>query len=122
MGGEQVANSTRTATESQASNQYKVDVIYGLEDRPSAGQSAIAALQHLLAIFVGIITPTLVLSGPLELTVPTTSYLVSMALIVSGVATFIQCRRTRKNCKAAAYAFVVNYGWMYETETRKDNS
>jgi xanthine permease XanP len=69
------------------------DMIFRLEDRPPVGQAALAALQHLLAIFVGIITPTLVLSGPLELDRPTTIYLVSMALIVSGVATFIQCRR-----------------------------
>ena len=69
------------------------DVIYRLEDRPAPGQAALAAIQHLLAIFVGIVTPTLVLSGPLELDGATTSYLVSMALMVSGVATFIQCRK-----------------------------
>ena len=42
---------------------------------------------------MGIITPTLVISGPLELDSATTIYLVSMALMVSGVATFIQCKR-----------------------------
>lgn len=68
-------------------------VIYRLEDRPPLGETVVAALQHLLAIFVGIVTPTLVLSGPLELDGPTTNYLVSMALIVSGVATFIQIRK-----------------------------
>jgi xanthine permease XanP len=68
-------------------------VIYRLEDRPPLGQTVVAALQHLLAIFVGIVTPTLVLSAPLELDGPTTNYLVSMALIVSGVATFIQIRK-----------------------------
>lgn len=68
-------------------------VIYRLDDRPPLGQTIVAALQHLLAIFVGIVTPTLVLSGPLELDGPTTNYLVSMALIVSGVATFIQIRK-----------------------------
>lgn len=73
--------------------QPAVDLIYHLEDRPPVGEAAIAAIQHLLAIFVGIITPTLVLSGPLELDAATTSYLISMALIVSGVATFIQAYR-----------------------------
>jgi xanthine permease XanP len=72
-----------------------IELIYRLDDKPSVGQSAIAALQHLLAIFVGIITPTLVLSGPLELDMATTIYLVSMALMVSGVATFIQCESIR---------------------------
>ncbi len=84
---------TQAVAESAAHKKFEVDVIYGLNDRPPVGQAALAALQHLLAIFVGIITPTLVLSGPLELDTATTSYLVSMALIVSGVATFIQCRK-----------------------------
>ena len=70
-----------------------IELIYRLDDKPPVAQAAIAALQHLLAIFVGIITPTLVISGPLELDSATTIYLVSMALMVSGVATFIQCKR-----------------------------
>ncbi len=93
MSGSQESNSVPVANKSEAHEKFKVDVIYGLNDRPPVGQAAIAALQHLLAIFVGIITPTLVLSGPLELDTATTSYLVSMALVVSGIATFIQCRK-----------------------------
>ncbi|MCL8025343.1 nucleobase:cation symporter-2 family protein [Nocardioides bruguierae] len=68
-------------------------VVYRLEDRPPLPTTLLAALQHLLAIFVGIVTPTLVLSGPLGLEPEDTNYLISMALIVSGVATFIQVRR-----------------------------
>jgi xanthine permease XanP len=70
----------------------KQDIIYGLKDKPPVRESIFAALQHLLAIFVGIITPTLVIGGVLGLgkEVP---YLISMALIVSGVATFIQVKR-----------------------------
>jgi len=68
------------------------DLIYGLNDKPPVIDSIFAALQHLLAIFVGIITPTLIIGGVLGLgsEVP---YLISMALIVSGVATFIQVKR-----------------------------
>ena len=67
-------------------------IIYGLNDKPPVLESIFAALQHLLAIFVGIITPTLIIGGVLGLgkEVP---YLISMALIVSGVATFIQVKR-----------------------------
>ncbi len=67
-------------------------IIYGLNDKPPVLDSIFAALQHLLAIFVGIITPTLIIGGVLGLgkEVP---YLISMALIVSGVATFIQVKR-----------------------------
>ena len=70
----------------------KSDVIYGLTDKPPVWDSIFAALQHLLAIFVGIITPTLIIGGVLGLgkEVP---YLISMSLIVSGVATYIQVKR-----------------------------
>ncbi|MEM8620049.1 MAG: nucleobase:cation symporter-2 family protein [Actinomycetota bacterium] len=69
------------------------DIVYRLEDRPSLGHALLAAIQHLLAVFIAIVTPTLVLAAPLELDRETTNYLVSMALIVSGVSTFIQIRR-----------------------------
>ena len=35
----------------------KLELVYGLEDKPSPLETAYAALQHLLAIIVGIITP-----------------------------------------------------------------
>ena len=68
-------------------------LIYGLEDRPPLRDTLFAALQHLLAIFVAIITPPLIIAGALKLDLETTGFLVSMALFVSGIATFIQCRR-----------------------------
>ena len=71
----------------------KNGLIYGLEDRPPLKDTLFAALQHLLAIFVAIITPPLIISGALGLDITTTSYLVSMSLFVSGIATFIQCKR-----------------------------
>ncbi|MGX9416850.1 uracil-xanthine permease family protein [Vibrio sp. WJH972] len=68
------------------------ELVYELEDRPTTGKAMYAGLQHVLASFVGIITPTLIIGGVLGLgeNVP---YLISMALIVSGVGTFIQARR-----------------------------
>ena len=71
----------------------KNGLIYGLEDRPPLKDTLFAALQHLLAIFVAIITPPLIISGALGFDVETTSFLVSMSLFVSGIATFIQCKR-----------------------------
>lgn len=68
-------------------------LIYGLEDRPPFRDTFFAALQHLLAIFVAIITPPLIIAGALKLDLETTGFLVSMSLFVSGLATFIQCRR-----------------------------
>ena len=60
----------------------KLELVYGLEDKPSPMESAYAAMQHLLAIIVGIITPTLIIGGVLGLgeRIP---YLISMSLIIS---------------------------------------
>lgn len=68
-------------------------LIYGLHDRPPAVEAFFVALQHVLASFVGIITPPLIISGALGLAPGDTGYVISMSLFVSGVATFIQCRR-----------------------------
>ena len=79
--------------EKQAHTTPQNGLIYGLNDRPPFREAFFAALQHLLAIFVAIITPPLIISGALKLDTETTGYLVSMALIASGIATFVQCRR-----------------------------
>lgn len=68
-------------------------LIYGLEDRPPFKDAFFAAIQHLLAIFVAIITPPLIIAGALKLDLETTGFLVAMALFASGISTFIQCRR-----------------------------
>jgi xanthine permease XanP len=68
------------------------DLIYGLNDRPKPAPALLAALQHVLASFVGIITPPLVIGSALGLGAYL-PYLISMALLVSGVGTFIQARR-----------------------------
>ncbi|MDA7747090.1 purine permease [Psychromonas sp.] len=68
------------------------DLIYQVDDNPSNKESFYAAMQHVLASFVGIITPTLIIGGVLGLgsEIP---YLISMALMVSGVGTIIQAKR-----------------------------
>lgn len=71
----------------------KTDLIYQIEDRPPFREAFFVALQHLLAIFVAIITPPLIIAGALGLDTETTGFLVSMALLTSGVSTFVQCRR-----------------------------
>ncbi|WP_077195467.1 nucleobase:cation symporter-2 family protein [Prevotella ihumii] len=67
------------------------ELIYGLNDRPPLRETIFAALQHLLAIFVAIITPPLIISSALQFDLETTGFLVSMSLFVSGIATFVQC-------------------------------
>ena len=80
-------------TENAELGQKPQGLIYALEDRPSLKETLFAALQHLLAVFVAIITPPLIIAGALNLDLETTGFLVSMALFVSGIATFIQCRK-----------------------------
>ncbi len=82
----------RTA-EAAAPPPIAAPLIYGLDDRPPPLEAIFVAFQHVLASFVGIITPPLLIAGALELGAADTSYIVSMSLVVSGIATFIQCRR-----------------------------
>ena len=69
------------------------DLIYGLDDRPPFRQSIFAALQHVLAVFVGIVTPPLLFAKALKLDSADENVLVSMALLISGVGTILQSRR-----------------------------
>ena len=50
-----------TATESRSGDAPNQDLIYQLEDRPGPIPATFAAIQHVLASFVGVITPTLII-------------------------------------------------------------
>jgi NCS2 family nucleobase:cation symporter-2/xanthine permease XanP len=63
---------------------------FGLEDRPPFAETMLLGLQHMLAMFVGIITPPLIIAGVAGLNAAETGFFVSMALMVSGVTTYIQ--------------------------------
>lgn len=69
------------------------EILIGLHDKPPAFESFLAALQHLMAIFIGIITPPLIIGGALQLPPDMKAFIISMALFVSGIATFIQCKK-----------------------------
>ena len=68
------------------------ELTHQLEDRPGVISSTFASLQHVLISFFSIITPVLIIGVTLDLN-EHISYLISMSLIVSGVATFIQASR-----------------------------
>jgi len=69
------------------------DLVYGLEDRPALPIALLAALQHLLAIIVPIVTPGLLICQALGVSPRDTNLIVSMSLVISGIATFVQCKR-----------------------------
>ncbi len=64
--------------------------VFGLLDKPPLIETALLGLQHMLAMFVGIITPPLIIAGVAGLNAAETGFFVSMALMVSGVTTYIQ--------------------------------
>ncbi|GAB4365215.1 MAG: uracil-xanthine permease family protein [Elainellaceae cyanobacterium] len=68
------------------------ELIYGLTDKPPVAEAIFVAFQHVLAAFVGIITPPLIICNALELDATNTSYIISMSLFASGLCTFIQCK------------------------------
>lgn len=77
----------------QSSAKDQPDLVYGLEDRPSLPIALLAALQHLLAIIVPIVTPGLLICQALGVAPRDTNLIVSMSLVISGIATFVQCKR-----------------------------
>lgn len=71
------------------------DLIFELEDRPPFHQALVGAITHLLAIFVPMVTPALIVGAALQLSAETTAYLVSMAMIASGIGTWLQVKPLR---------------------------
>ncbi|WP_067520139.1 uracil-xanthine permease family protein [Endozoicomonas ascidiicola] len=71
---------------------HNPELIYQLNDKPPLPQTFFSAIQHLLASFIGVVTPTLVIGGVLGLGehIP---YLISIALIASGIGTYVQAKR-----------------------------
>jgi xanthine permease XanP len=70
----------------------RADLIYGLNDKPPLRLSAFVALQHVLAVFVGIVTPPALIARALGLSSTDGAFLVSMALLASGIGTLLQSR------------------------------
>ena len=69
------------------------ELLYGPADRPRPLIALLAAIQHLLAIIVPIVTPGLLICQALGVAPRDTNLIVSMSLVISGIATFVQCRR-----------------------------
>lgn len=66
---------------------------YALNDQPPMGRRFLLGLQHMLAMFVGVITPPILIANAAGLGAAETSFMVSMTLIMSGIVTFVQCKR-----------------------------
>lgn len=70
-----------------------VELTYDLDSKPPFFASLFAAMQHLLAMIVGVATPPILIGSALNLTPEDITYLVGMSLFMSGIGTFIQVKR-----------------------------
>lgn len=68
-------------------------LLYGLDDKFPFATALLLGFQHVLAMFVGIVTPPLIVGRALGLDAAETAVLVSMSLFTSGVNTYIQVHR-----------------------------
>jgi len=83
--------------------------------------SAFLGFQHMLASFGGILTAPLIIALGMGLSIQETSYLVTSALVVSGLATLIQILRIGPigsgllSIQGTSFAFVGPFIYAYET-------
>ncbi|MBR8406203.1 nucleobase:cation symporter-2 family protein [Burkholderia cenocepacia] len=89
----QPASSAQSASHGADAAESARDLVYGPNDRPAPMVAFVAALQHLLAIIVPIVTPGLLICQALGVSSRDTTLIVSMSLVISGIATFAQCKR-----------------------------
>lgn len=66
------------------------ELIYPLDSRPPFGTSLLAAVQHILAMILSVIAPPLIVAAGLGLPAEMTSYLVTMALLFTGIGILLQ--------------------------------
>ncbi|KVC30826.1 uracil-xanthine permease family protein [Burkholderia pseudomultivorans] len=89
----QPASSAQSASHGADDAESSRDLVYGPNDRPAPMVAFVAAIQHLLAIIVPIVTPGLLICQALGVSSRDTTLIVSMSLVISGIATFVQCKR-----------------------------
>ena len=87
---DQVERARTTIPMSPESREVGRRKFYPIEAKLSAFQIVLFGMQHVLAMFVGIVTPPLVVSSALSLSVKDSAFLVSAALLASGIGTLVQ--------------------------------
>ncbi|MDC9593589.1 uracil-xanthine permease family protein [Xenorhabdus sp. IM139775] len=87
-----MVNLPRESNSSEVPNKSNNELIYHLEDKPPLPHALFAACQHLLAMFVAVITPAMLICQALGLPAQDTQRIISMSLFASGLASLIQIR------------------------------
>lgn len=85
-------NVKRLAKEETQEENGEMELLYGVEDSPSFFISSILGFQNVITAFGGIVAVPLIIAGMAGFGVIDTAYLVSAALLVSGIVSIIQSK------------------------------
>lgn len=69
----------------------KRNLIYQLDGKPPLTTAIPLGLQHVLAMFVGNVTPIIIIAGVLNLSVEEKSFMIQCAMFVAGLVSLVQC-------------------------------
>lgn len=69
----------------------KTSVVYQLDGKPKLSQAIPLGLQHILAMFVGNVTPLIIIANILNISLDDKASLIQSTMLVSGLVTLIQC-------------------------------
>ena len=81
------------STEEHSQEPAKSELIYGLDAKPPFGETLLAAMQHILAMILGVMAPPAIVAGALGIPADVISYLVSMSLLFAGIGILFQVNR-----------------------------
>lgn len=70
-----------------------IQPIYDIEDKPPLKEAIPLGLQHVLAMFAGNVTVPIIIATIAGSTIQEKAFLVSCAMFVAGIASFVQARR-----------------------------
>lgn len=82
----------------ETSNKSNVRAVLTLNEKPPFKEILPLSLQHVVAMIVGCVTPAIILSGVVGATADEQIRLIQAALLISGIATFIQIMPIGKFC------------------------
>lgn len=90
---EKLLHPTEVVEETQAEEQSdRVDLYYGVEDNPPFLTTVALGFQNVITAFGGLVAVPLVIAGLAGFGVADTAYMVSAALLVSGIVSIIQSK------------------------------
>jgi xanthine permease len=73
-----------------AVGEAQISPIYNVNERPPLGMSIALGIQHVLAMFVGNITPVIIITGLLGFGIEDKTFLIQCCLVVAGIVSLVQ--------------------------------